>query len=121
MLASPNTPMPPDMAQQIRTTAQSLGHYIQPVQLEGLRAVVKRFIEEGARANMKRWNQAVEMTACRAGLVLCGDLEICKKVLSSEQPVPGEPTAAEKMKSLLVYSVSENYMHLRSQLGIAIT
>ena len=54
-LAAPNTPMPADMAQQIRVTAQELGRYIQPVQLEGLRTVVKRFIEEGAKANIKRW------------------------------------------------------------------
>jgi hypothetical protein len=121
MLAAPNTPMPPDMAQQIRMTAQELGRYIQPVQLEGLRAVVKRFIDEGAKANMKRWNYAVEMTAARAGLVLCGDLDICKKVLSSEQTRPGEPTAAEKMQGLLAYSVSEDYGKVRRAIGVAIT
>ncbi len=121
MLAAPNTPMPPDMAQQIRMTAQELGRYIQPVQLEGLRAVVKRFIDEGAKANMKRWNYAVEMTAARAGLVLCGDLDICKKVLSSEQTRPGEPTAAEKMQGLLAYSVSEDYGQVRRAIGVAIT
>jgi tetratricopeptide (TPR) repeat protein len=121
MLSSPNTPMPPDMAQQIRMTAQELARYIQPVQLEGLRAVVKRFIDEGAKANMKRWNYAVEMTAARAGLVLCGDLDICKKVLSSEQTRPGEPTAAEKMQGLLAYSVSEDYGKVRRAIGVAIT
>lgn len=120
MLAAPNTPMPPDMAQQIRMTAQELGRYIQPVQLEGLRAVVKRFIEEGAKANMKRWNYAVEMTAARAGFVLCGDLDICKKLLSSEQTRPGEPTAAEKMQGLLAYSVSEDCTKVRRTLGVAI-
>jgi tetratricopeptide (TPR) repeat protein len=121
MLSAPNTPMPPDMAQQIRMTAQELGRYIQPVQLEGLRTVVKRFIDEGAKANIKRWNFAVEMTAARAGFVLCGDLEICKKVLSSEQTRPGEPTAAEKMQGLLAYSVSEDYAKVRQALGVAVS
>jgi tetratricopeptide (TPR) repeat protein len=121
MLSAPNTPMPPDMAQQIRMTAQELGRYIQPVQLEGLRTVVKRFIDEGAKANIKRWNFAVEMTAARAGFALCGDLEICKKVLSSEQTRPGEPTAAEKMQGLLAYSVSEDYAKVRQALGVAVT
>jgi tetratricopeptide (TPR) repeat protein len=121
MLSAPNTPMPPDMAQQIRMTAQELGRYIQPVQLEGLRTVVKRFIDEGAKANIKRWNFAVEMTAARAGFALSGDLEICKKVLSSEQTRPGEPTAAEKMQGLLAYSVSEDYSKVRQALGVAIS
>ncbi len=70
MIAAPNTPMPQDMAAQIRATAQELAKYMQPVQLEGLRMVVKRFIDEGAKANIKRWNQAVEITACRAGLIV---------------------------------------------------
>lgn len=52
---------------------------MQPVQLEGLRIVVKKFIDEGAKANIKRWNQAVEQTACRAGLLVCADTEIAKK------------------------------------------
>ncbi|MEY2931307.1 MAG: hypothetical protein RL033_2056, partial [Pseudomonadota bacterium] len=119
-LAAPNAPMPPDMAQQIRMTAQELARYIQPVQLEGLRSVVKRFIDEGAKANLKRWNYAVEMTAARAGMVLCGDLDICRKVLSSEQTRPGEPTAAEKMQSLLAYSVSEDYTRVREALGVTV-
>jgi tetratricopeptide (TPR) repeat protein len=121
MLSAPNTPMPADMAQQIRMTAQELGRYIQPVQLEGLRTVVKRFIDEGAKANIKRWNFAVEMTASRAGFALCGDLDICKKVLSSEQTRPGEPTAAEKMQGLLAYSVSEDYSKVRQALGVAVS
>ncbi|HWO08965.1 MAG TPA: tetratricopeptide repeat protein, partial [Polyangiaceae bacterium] len=120
-LSAPNTPMPPDMAQQIRMTAQELGRFIQPVQLEGLRTVVKRFIDEGAKANIKRWSFAVEMSAARAGFALCGDLEICKKVLSSEQTRPGEPTAAEKMQGLLAYSVSEDYSKVRQALGVALT
>ena len=37
MIAAPSTPMPPDMAAQIRATAQELAKYMQPVQLEGLR------------------------------------------------------------------------------------
>ena len=121
MLAAPHAPMPPDMAQQIRMTAQELARFMEPVQLEGLRAVVKRFIEDGAKANMKRWNFAVEMTAARAGLVLCGELDICKKVLSSEQTRPGEPTAAEKMQGLLAYSVSEDYGKVRQALGVTVT
>jgi len=120
-LAAPNAPMPPDMAQQIRMTAQELARYIQPVQLEGLRSVVKRFIDEGAKANLKRWNYAVEMTAARAGMVLCGDLDICRKVLGAEQTRPGEPTAAEKMQSLLAYTVSEDYSRVREALGVTVS
>ncbi|MES1178847.1 MAG: tetratricopeptide repeat protein [Myxococcales bacterium] len=120
MLAAPQTPMPQDMAAQIRATAQELAKYMQPVQLEGLRMVVKRFIDEGAKANIKRWNQAVELTACRAGLIVCGDLEISKKLIGAEAQLPGDLSAADKMKELLLYFVSEQYSDVRRALGIAI-
>jgi len=120
MLAAPSTPMPQDMAAQIRATAQELAKYMQPVQLEGLRLVVKRFIDEGAKANIKRWNQAVELTACRAGMIVCGDLEISKKLIGAEAQLPGDSSAGDKMKELLLYFVSEQYSEVRRALGIAI-
>ncbi len=120
MIAAPSTPMPQDMAAQIRATAQELAKYMEPVQLEGLRIVVKRFIDEGAVANIKRWNQAVEITACRAGLIVSGDLEIAKKIIGAEQQLPGDLTPAEKMKELLLYFVSDEYSQLRQALGIAV-
>jgi hypothetical protein len=92
----------------------------QPVQLEGLRMVVKRFIDEGAKANIKRWNQAVEVTSCRAGLIVSGDLEIAKKILSAEPQIPGDLSAAEKMKELLLYFTSDSYFEVRRQLGLVI-
>jgi tetratricopeptide (TPR) repeat protein/outer membrane biosynthesis protein TonB len=120
MIAAPNTPMPQDMAAQIRATAQELAKHMQPMQLEGLRVVVKRFIEEGAKANIKRWNQAVELTACRSGLIVSGDLEVARKILSAEQQLPGDLTPQDKMKELLLYSVSEEYSRVRKALGIAV-
>ena len=120
MLAAPSTPMPQDMVGQIQQTAQALAKFIQPVQMEGLRMVVKRFIDDGAKANIKRWNQAVELTSCRAGLIVCGDLEIAKKLIGAEAPLPGDLSAADKMKELLLYFVSEQYSEVRRALGIAI-
>ncbi len=120
MIASPNTPMPQEMAAQIRATAQELAKYMQPVQLEGLRMMVKRFIDDGAKANMKRWNQAVELTACRTGLIVSGDLEVAKKILSAEEQLPGDLSTADKMKELLLYFVSDEYTAVRKALGIAV-
>jgi hypothetical protein len=119
-LAAPNTPMPSDMAQQIRMTAQELAKFIQPVQLEGLRTVVKRFLDEGAKANVKHWGNAAEYSATRAGFILCGDLEVAKKIVTAEPVIPGAPSAKEKMQELLLFSVGENYAALRRTLGVEI-
>ena len=70
---------------------------------------------------MKRWSQAVDFTASRAGLLLSGDLDIAKKIMAAEPAMPGDLAAADKMKELIVYSVSEPYFALRKLLGIAIS
>lgn len=120
MLAAPQQPMPPDMAPQIRQAAAQLGQFMPPQNLEGLRSVVKQFLADGAKANVKRWNHAVEMTSCRAGLLLCGDLQIAKKIIAQEPQRPGGLTPQDKLKDLLAFSVSVEYSALRKVLGIAI-
>ena len=64
--------------------------------------------------------QAVDVSAARAGLLLCADLEIAKKIIAAEPQLPGDLPPAEKLKELIVFSVSEQYLALRKALGIAI-
>jgi hypothetical protein len=112
--------VPGEMAQAVNMTAQELVKHMQPVQRESLRIVVQKWMEDGAKADLKRWMQAIEITACRAGLLLCADLEIAKKIIAAEPQLPGDLPPAEKMKELLVFSVSEQYFGLRKSLGIAV-
>jgi tetratricopeptide (TPR) repeat protein len=116
----PDFAVPPEMAQAVNTTAQELAKYMQPIQRDSLRLVVQKFIEDGAKADLKRWMQAIEVTASRAGLLLCADLDIAKKIIAAEPQLPGDLTPQEKMKELLVFSVSEQYFALRKALGIAV-
>jgi hypothetical protein len=108
------------MMQAVTTTATELAKHMQPIQRDGLRIVVQKFVEDGARADLKRWMQAIEITAARAGLLLCADLEIAKKIIAAEPQLPGDLPPAEKMKELIVFSVSEQYFTLRKTLGIAV-
>jgi hypothetical protein len=112
--------VPGEMAQAVNSTATELVKHMQPVQRESLRIVVQKWMEDGAKADLKRWMQAIEITASRAGLLLCADLEIAKKIIAAEPQLPGDLPAAEKMKELLVFSVSEQYFGLRKSLGIAV-
>ncbi len=119
-LAAPNTPLPQDIAPLVQRSAQALVKYMDAVQGEHLRAAVKQWMSEGSTANIKRWMQAIELTACRAALLVCGDLEIAKRILAGEAALPGDLTPAEKMKELLLFSVSDDYSALRQALGITI-
>ncbi len=112
--------VPAEMAQAVNTTASELVKYMQPVERDSLRLVVGKFIEDGAKADLKRWMQAVDVTAARAGLLLCADLEIAKKIIAAEPQLPGDLPPPDKLKELIVFSVSEQYLALRKALGIAI-
>ena len=68
--------------------------------------------------NQCQWT--VDLTATRAGLLLCGDLEIARKIISAEPQAPGDLSVDQKMRELVLFSVSDNYTALRSALGVAV-
>jgi hypothetical protein len=119
-IVMPEFAVPPEMAQAVNQTAAELQKYMQPIQRDSLRIVVQKFIEDGAKADLKRWMQAVERSSARAGLLLCADLEIAKKIIAAEPQLPGDLPPADKLKELIVFSVSEQYFALRKALGIAV-
>ncbi|MBM4358397.1 MAG: tetratricopeptide repeat protein [Deltaproteobacteria bacterium] len=113
-------PVPPEVAGQVQSTTPVLGQFIEPIQREALKIAVNGFIEAGGRVNLRRWSQAVETTAFRAGLLLSADLGIAQNVIVSEPQLPGDLTPPERMKDLMLYTVSDSYAHLRKHLGLAI-
>ncbi|MDH5674143.1 MAG: tetratricopeptide repeat protein [Myxococcales bacterium] len=101
-------------AAQIRT-------HMQPSDLELLRSIGKRFVEAGARTDIKKWIRTVELTGCRAGLLLCNDLDIAARMIQREPPTGAvDLTPKEKVEELVLFSVSEEYFRLRESLGIQI-
>jgi len=108
------------MAQAVNMTAGDFVKYMQPVEKDSLRVVVQKSIEGGAKADLKRWMQAVDVTGARAGLLLCADLEIAKKIIAAEPQLPGDLSLPDKLKELIVFGVSEQDLALRKALGIAI-
>ncbi|HEU4412622.1 MAG TPA: tetratricopeptide repeat protein [Polyangiaceae bacterium] len=118
-IARPDFPLPADKQAQVTGVGQAIGKRMQPLHFEALRQAVKGFFEQGGKVNLKRWLQGVDATASRAGLVLSADLEVAKKILGSEPQMPGDLPPADKLKELLVFSVSKKYFALRKTLGIA--
>ena len=112
--------VPPDMAQAVNGFAMELAKTMRPMERDSLRIVVQKFVDDGAKADLKRWMQVVEVTAARAGLLLCGDLDIAKKIIAAEPQLPGDLSPSEKLKELLIFSVSEQYLQLRKSLGIGV-
>jgi hypothetical protein len=105
----------------VESTAKQLAKHMDQAHLDVLKQVVRKFVDAGGKADIKRWMQAAEITALRAGLILCDDVETAVRMT---QQIASESTAdlapRDKVKELVIYSISESYFSLREQLGIQI-
>lgn len=104
----------------VEQTAQQLAPKVQQAQQDALRRLGKRFVEAGARTDIKRWLQAVELTACRSGFLVCNDLETAARMVTQLPAAAIDVPPKEKVKELVLFSVSEEYFRLREHLGIRI-
>ncbi len=90
------------------------------VDIEQLALVVQRFIQGKGQIDLARWSQAVDLTAHRAGFLICNDLALSARFIQLEPATVGGMSAKDKIKELVLYSISEEYFDLRQHLGITI-
>ena len=106
---------------QVDATAGQLQQRLGPTQFEAVRSVARRFTEAGGKSDIKRWMQAVDLTGCRAGFLLANDLETAARMIQALPPEgPADLPPKEKIKEIVLFSVSEEYFRLREALGITI-
>jgi tetratricopeptide (TPR) repeat protein len=105
----------------VESTAKQLAKHMDQAHLDVLKQVVRKFVDAGGQADIKRWMQATEVTSLRAGLLLCDDVDTAVRMT---QQIASESTAdlapRDKVKEIVIYSISESYFSLREQLGIQI-
>ncbi|MCA9653017.1 MAG: tetratricopeptide repeat protein [Myxococcales bacterium] len=97
---------------------------MQPAARDQLRSLLQKFIEAGGSTDVKRWAAASELTAYRVGLLLCSDLRIAGQMISQEQAplgVGATMSPRDKIKELVLYSISEDYFTARRAIGMHAT
>jgi tetratricopeptide (TPR) repeat protein len=113
-------PIPADMRALVAQYLPEMQKRIQPQMLEQLGIVVNRFLQAAPEINLTSWGNAVDATAHRVGFVISGDLEVAARMVSIEPVVVGGPQVKDKVKELVVYSISEDYFKVRNHLGTTI-
>lgn len=104
---------------QIDAVAQELRTKLQAAQLDVIGTLGRRFIAAGARTDVKKWLQGVEITACRAGFLICNDIDTAARMITAlGASGPVDLPAKDKIKEIVLFSVSEEYFRLRQALGI---
>ena len=119
-MVRPDFEVEASIAAAVKATCADLDRLIETREKENLRVVVQRFIESGQQADLKRWVQAVEYSSCRAGFLLCGDLEVSRRMILAEPTVAGDPSPQDKLREVMLFAVSDAYFTLRKTLGFAI-
>lgn len=114
VVGSPTLPIAADTKQRVQPIARAIEPLLEAPQVDALRSHFLRFVEDGGRTNLQRWSSGVDKTACRAGLLISGDLSASLAVLEAEEGKWGELA-----KDLITFSTGERYAKLRLELGIA--
>jgi tetratricopeptide (TPR) repeat protein len=120
VLAKPDFPVPADMQAVVNQYLPEMRKRIQPQWLEQLAMVVTSFMANAPEIDLGHWGNAVDATSHRAGFIICGDLEVAAKMVSMEPVLVGGPQVKDKIKELVLYSISEDYFGVRAHLGTTI-
>jgi hypothetical protein len=119
-LVQPNFPVPPNQAATVDQYVQAMRTTVQPHAHEQLALVVHQFIQKKGAIDLGRWSTAVDLTAHRAGFVVANDLTLAARFIQQEAPTVGGLSTKDKIKELVLYSISEEYFELREHLGLTI-
>ncbi|MCP4675420.1 MAG: tetratricopeptide repeat protein [Deltaproteobacteria bacterium] len=119
-IGAPGFKLPEDKTGALDQYVGVLQQRLNPMEVETVSKVVRRFVKSGEVTDIKKWINAVELTGCRAGLLLANDLEVAARMIQAEAGTVDEIPPKEKIKDLVLFSVSEEYFRLREALGIVI-
>jgi tetratricopeptide (TPR) repeat protein len=119
-LAQPSVPVKPDMEAVVSQTLGPLRQMVPPQLYEQLGVVVQQFLATKAEADLKKWSNAVDYTATRAGYLMCNDLEVAARLAQAEPVTVGSDDPKEKVRDLVQWTISDEYFNLREQLGLTI-
>jgi tetratricopeptide (TPR) repeat protein len=120
VMVQPSFAVPPNMVATIQQYLPKMQKRMPPHALEQLGALVQRFIQATPESDMAKWGHAVDAASHRAGFVMCGDLKTAARTVAAEPSVVGGPTVKQKVKELVLFSISREYFAIRAQMGLTI-
>jgi tetratricopeptide (TPR) repeat protein len=116
-MMQPGFRVPPNMVETVQQYLKKLQKRMPRHALAQLGAVVQRFTQGTPELDLAKWGHAVDAAAHRAGFVVCGDLETAARMVAAEPVVVGGPSIKDKVKELVLFSISEELFAIRAQLG----
>lgn len=113
-LISPTFPIAPDLEGAVAECTGTLHATLSPQSKDDLARAVSKLLQASTALDLKRWVNAVDLTADRVGLLLAHDLESAVEVIRGAD----DASSQRRLKEIVLFSISPNYLRLRERLGI---
>jgi tetratricopeptide (TPR) repeat protein len=112
----PSLPVPDNIAGTVSDKLAPLRSSLTDIDMERLQGHVHTFVStSSSEVNLKKWAKCVNYTKDRAGLVLSGDIAVAVRKLREQ--IKDEQQLADRLRSLSLYTVSDEHFALRNHLG----
>lgn len=115
-LISPAFPVAPDLEGPVTEHLQVLREQMPAHARDDLARAVSKLLQSANALDLRLWVNAVDYTADRIGFVLAHDLETAVEVVRSTED--DEAALRERVKQLVLYSISPAYLELRRHLKV---
>jgi tetratricopeptide (TPR) repeat protein/tRNA A-37 threonylcarbamoyl transferase component Bud32 len=118
-LSVPQFPVAADLQGQVNEAMAAMQHEFQGAHRERLASVVSKLLQAGGNLDLKKWVASIDLTADRAGFLLAHDLGMATEVMRATEEGASVPVK-ERLKEVVLFSVSEEYFALREKLMITV-
>jgi tetratricopeptide (TPR) repeat protein len=120
-LVMPELPVPGYLSEAVARRRKTLVKHADDAQKKTLRAAVERLDARGGRVDLTAWIKSVELSAQRAGLLLCGDLKVAMTRMRAENRAIAELGLEQRRVDLLAFCASDRLGRARGLLGVDAT
>jgi len=118
-LSAPQFPIAPELEGQVQEATAAMNAAFAGVERELLASQVSKLLQAGSTLDLKKWVASIDLTADRAGMLLAHNLEVATEVMRATEDAAAV-SGKERMKEIVLFSISEPYLELRQKLGISI-
>jgi serine/threonine protein kinase/lipopolysaccharide biosynthesis regulator YciM len=118
-LCVPQFPIAPELEGQVDDAMSFTAQDFHGVQREVLASTVSKLLQSGGAVDLKKWVTGIDLTADRVGFLLAHDLQIATDVMRATEDASSVPPK-ERIKEVVLFSISEEYLALRQKLRITI-
>jgi tetratricopeptide (TPR) repeat protein len=118
-LCVPQFPVSADLQGQVTEAMAAMAQDFQGAEKDKLASIVSKLLQAGGALDLKKWVASIDLTADRVGFLLAHDLQTSTEVIRATEDSSSVPVK-ERMKDIVLFSVSEEYFALREQLTISV-